>query len=185
MKGVKANGNNYLANHIVICGGAWSSQLLDLLPKKDMILSDDIYPLKGQILLFEFQKHILLDELVPNILLAEDKYLVPRASNLLLVGASYENSGFDKSLNAKNSQALYEFALKYIPTLPQARLVKEWSGLRPATRSGKIHIKCLVSYKNLYINAGHFSNGINTALASAKKIVELVVFGNKHPLSQG
>lgn len=180
ISGVVSADKTYLASNVIVCGGAWSSELLSLLAEpleyfKGHNLKEDIFPLKGQILLFEFAKNISLDAIVEHIFLAEDKYLVPRADNLLLVGASYENSGFDKSLNTQSAKLLRDFALKYVAGLDKAKLVKQWSGLRPATHSGLIHIQRLLPYQNLYLNAGHFSNGINTALASGQKITELIV----------
>lgn len=164
---------SYQAQHIIICGGAWSGELLNLLPKSDVLVGD-IYPMRGQILLLELPSSINLDTIIPYIILKDDKYLVPRADNLLLVGASYETVGFNKEITQSVREELHRFALNYLPRWAQGKIVKQWAGLRPASYSGKIYIEKSRHYQNLYFNAGHFSNGINTALASAKTLLNFI-----------
>lgn len=186
--GVKTQNNSHYAKHTIVCGGAWSGELLKTLSKVEPLVAD-IYPMRGQILLLELPKHYSLDKIMPHIVLTEDKYFVPRTDNLLLIGSNYESVGFDSSITQQAYVQLHQFALKHYPILAKAKLVKQWAGLRPATHSGKIYIGAFKEfaskgfaskefaskkYQGLYFNAGHFSNGINTALASADIIKDTI-----------
>ena len=133
---------------------------------------DDIYPVKGQILLLQAKPKLL-----KHIILAEDKYLVPRIDGKILVGSTYEKTGFDKSIDSKTAQLLFNFAIKYCPQLKNAKIIKQWAGLRPASASG-VKITKHLAYNNLFINVGHFSNGLNTAPASAELITNLIKNAN-------
>ncbi|MCH8163639.1 MAG: FAD-dependent oxidoreductase, partial [Proteobacteria bacterium] len=55
-----------------------------------------------------------------------------------------------------------------------AEFIKHWSGLRPATDSGKPYLGQLKDYENVYINAGHFRKGILQAPVCARIIAEMV-----------
>lgn len=171
INGITTKDKQYKAKHTIICGGAWSGELLKTLPKPEL-LTADIYPMRGQILLLQLPKSLNLDTIMPHIVLVDNKYFVPRADNLLLVGATFEAVGFNKNTTQDKQDELYQFSLKHYPILKQAKKVKAWSGLRPATHSGKIHIEKSANYTGLYFNAGHFGNGINTALASADELLK-------------
>ena len=172
-QGVKANHENFYAGQTIIATGVWANDLLPGFASNDATQAVDIYPVKGQILLLR-AKQTLINPIVPHIFLANDKYLVPRTDGLILVGASYEHTGFDQSLSQVIKDELYDFAIQSYPLLSQANIVNHWSGLRPANRLGDIYIGKHPHYDNLYLNVGHFSNGINTAPASAKTITKMI-----------
>jgi glycine oxidase len=60
------------------------------------------------------------------------------------------------------------------PDINNAKFVKHWSGLRPATKNGKPYIGQLDNYDNVYINAGHFRKGILQAPVCARIIAEMI-----------
>ncbi len=158
--GVIANHKSYYSDFTIICSGAWTSKLN---------ITDDVYPLKGQMILLKAKVGV-----VPHILLDNYHYIIPRKDGRVLVGSTRENVGFNKSLDKKTKQHLLCFAYKHYPGLKNAMFEKHWAGLRPATHSGKINIGKHAKYENLYLNVGHSTNGFSTAPASANMIRDLI-----------
>jgi glycine oxidase len=147
--------HNIIAKHTIICGGAWSEKLVDV----------DVYPMKGQIItIFDANRSL------PHIVLKNGNYIVPRKDGVVLVGATMEDIGFDNSLD--KSQELFEFLLELYPQFKDHTITHHWCGFRPA--SDTIIIEKSDKYDNLFINTGHFRNGLNTAPQSAKIIRDLI-----------
>ncbi len=146
---------------MVACAGAWSEQLLTL--------KDEIFPMKGQMIVLKAQA----DE-IPHIILDQGRYIIPRADGKILVGSTMEEVGFNRDVDLPTRQSLHEFAWQHVPALKNAEIEHHWSGFRPASRSGKVIVAKDEKYQNLFINTGHFRNGLNMAPASANKITQLV-----------
>lgn len=150
-------GDNIIAKNTVICSGAWSSDFI----------TNKIYPIKGQIItIFDDKKSL------KNIILKNGNYIVPRKDGVILVGATMEDAGFDENLTtAKND--LFDFLISIYPQFKNHSITNHWCGFRPA--SDTIIIEKSSQYNNLFINTGHFRNGLNTALQSAKILTNLIL----------
>ena len=161
VQGVKTSKGDYLADNVVACSGAWSSQWLTL--------EDEVFPMKGQMIVIQAQPgdlaHIVLDQ---------GRYIIPRKDGKILVGSTMQDIGFDKSTDESIGQELFEFAVARFEQLRDCPIVHHWSGFRPATRSGSVILGRDESYQNLYINTGHFRNGLNMAPESARRITQLI-----------
>lgn len=158
--GVHSNRGDFLSENVVLCAGAWSGQLLNK--------PQYIFPIKGQMIVLQARigeiKHIILNQ---------GRYLIPRVDGKILVGASMEDVGFNRELDEATKNSLYAFALRQIPSLKNAKILHHWSGFRPATLDCAVVAKHK-TYENLFINAGHFRNGLNMAPESANRIVQLI-----------
>jgi glycine oxidase len=159
--GVRTSKGDFLSDKVVACAGAWSEQLLTL--------KDEIFPMKGQMIVLKAQA----DE-IPHIILDQGRYIIPRADGKILVGSTMEEVGFNRDVDLPTRQSLHEFAWQHVPALKNAEIEHHWSGFRPASRSGKVIVAKDEKYQNLFINTGHFRNGLNMAPASANKITQLV-----------
>lgn len=159
--GVKSKQNQYLANNVVACSGAWSSKWLGL--------KEEIFPMKGQMILIKSTpdalKHIVLDQ---------GRYIIPRKDGRILVGSTMENVGFDKSIDTDTKKSLYDFACQRFSVLNGASIEYHWAGFRPASTSGKVILGKHDKFENLFINTGHFRNGLNMAPESANRIQQLI-----------
>jgi glycine oxidase len=159
--GVKTNRQNYLADYVVVCSGAWSSEWL--------ALEEKIFPMKGQMIILKAEvatvKHIVLDK---------GRYIIPRKDGRILVGSTMQNVGFDKSTDEQTRQILHKFASQRFEALTKAEVEYHWSGFRPASKSAKIMLGRYGEFDNVYLNTGHFRNGLNTAPESAKRITQLI-----------
>ncbi len=160
ISGLKVSGGSVLeAESYVVCAGAWSGEMLGW---------KDIFPVKGQMLLFDAKG--LLD----TILLKDDIYLIPRRDGLILAGSTLEHCGFDKSLT--QGAHLHEKASEMLPELKGLSPVKHWAGLRPGSPANMPTISRHPDFENLYVNAGHFRYGVTMAPAAAR-ILANIVFG--------
>lgn len=162
-----ASGRNQriYADRFIVAAGAWSSRLLDPFPP-----GIQIHPVKGQMLLFEAAPGLL-----KPIVLNAGRYLIPRKDGRILVGSSVEHCGFDNSVTEPVRTSLQQFAVSMVPELGELPVAAQWAGLRPGSPSGIPYICAHPNMDNLYLNCGHFRNGIATAPASARLVADLVL----------
>jgi len=159
--GVVANGKTYHAKQVLIAGGAWSAELLNQcqdVPK--------IKPVKGQMILFNGPVGLL-----KQIVLLENRYLIPRKDGRILCGSSIESSGFDKSTSQEVKQELMDSAIEILPELSRLPVEHHWAGLRPGSPDGIPYIGQHAKIEGLYVNAGHFRNGVILGIGSSYNVV--------------
>jgi glycine oxidase len=145
----------FLAGTAVNCRGAWSGA--------------PVKPRKGQMLYLQPQRQDLLRHVVH----APDAYIVPRSSGKILVGASVEDVGFDKTVAPATIQDLLGAATKYLPPLGSAPIIESWAGLRPGTPDD-LPLLGPTELPRVFVASGHFRNGILLAPITAKIMAELV-----------
>jgi len=139
---------------VVLCTGAWSQS----------VSGDEkiqIQPAKGQMVLFDAQPG-----LVNRIVLSNGQYLIPRRDGKVVAGSTLEHTGFDKMTTQQAKDTLTDMAINLFPALADCYVSHHWAGLRPETPSGVPYIGKLPNYENVYINSGHFRNGLVLAPAS-------------------
>jgi glycine oxidase len=86
-----------------------------------------------------------------------------------------EHAGFDKSLSVAARASLRDSAINMLPALANIPVKKQWAGLRPGAPGGIPSIGQLPSWSNLYVNAGHFRNGLVLAPASARLLADILL----------
>lgn len=150
---------------LVVAGGAWSGEIL-----KRLGLELAVTPVRGQMLLFRAQPGVL-----ERIVLSGNHYLIPRADGRILAGSTLEYVGFDKSATEQGREELYRFATALLPQLADCPIEMQWAGLRPGTVDGVPFIGPCPAVSGLYLNAGHFRNGVVTGLASARLLADLMM----------
>ena len=155
---IAANGR-FFAQAAVNCQGAWSGF--------------PVRPRKGQMLYVQPKTSGVLKHVVR----APEVYLVPRSSGKILVGATVEDIGYDKTVIPEMIQALHLRAAGLVPELARAQIVSSWAGLRPGTPDNLPVIGQID--KNVFIASGHYRNGILLAPATAKIMADLI--GGKSP----
>ena len=160
--GVQTEQGAFTAERVVIAGGAWSGQIL---ASSGMQLP--VTPVRGQMLLYKTQPGTLR-----HILLHEGYYLIPRRDGLVLVGSTLEYMGFDKETTQQARDLLSRTAISLVPELAQADIIKQWAGLRPGTVDGIPLIGECPGIRGLYLNTGHFRNGVVMAPASVQVLLD-------------
>lgn len=159
--GVETGGKLLTAERYVVTAGAWSEGLLRFV---------QVEPVKGQIVLFQAPPGLL-----GRIVLAGNRYLIPRRDGHILAGSTVERAGFDKSLTDAALAELQAFALETLPALADCPIERQWAGLRPGTASGVPYIGVHPEISNLYFNCGHFRNGLVMGPASARLLADLLL----------
>jgi glycine oxidase len=140
----------------VLCGGAWSSQLLPGLP---------VFPVKGQMLSLQGPIGAL-----SRVVFGPGTYLVPREDGLLVVGATSEpEAGFSEGLTPAGQRQLQAGIDALLPTATGWPPMERWWGFRPCTPDqapllGKGPIG------GLWLATGHHRNGVLLAAISAELV---------------
>lgn len=150
------------ADCVVFCSGAWTSTLL---PEQQL----KIEPVKGQMIVFDAPLG-----LVKRVVLSDGRYVIPRRDGKVVVGSTLEYAGFDKTTNNEAKQSLYESAMDLYPALEQYPVIHQWAGLRPGSPNGVPSIGAIAGYENVFVNAGHFRNGLVLAPASVELLCDIV-----------
>lgn len=164
VQGVVANGRPWSAERVLIAGGAWSASLLQGCGE-----APKISPVKGQMILFKGEPGLL-----PHILLAENRYLIPRRDGRIVCGSTLEHSGFDKHISDEVKDELLASAQDIFPALRELPVEYHWAGLRPGSPEGEPYIGEYDGVQGLYINAGHYRNGVILGLGSAQRIAQII-----------
>ena len=151
------------ADTVVLCTGAW---LTSLLPKPHRV--PEVRPVRGQMIEYAAEA-----DLLHNIVWSEDfetkksHYLIPRPNGRILVGSTLEKCGFDNATTDAARDELSDFAKQVLPELAKFNIARQWAGLRPATSSAEPLIGVHPAIDNLFINGGHYRDGIALAPVSA------------------
>lgn len=152
------------AERVVLAGGAWNAGLLG-----DQLEGLDVRPIRGQMLVLRGEPGALR-----RIVLYRDRYLIPRADGRIVVGSTLEDVGFDKSTTDAAKEELLAAARELMPQLGGWPVERQWAGLRPGSPQGIPVIDEHPRIKGLYVNAGHYRNGVVMGLASARLCVDLI-----------
>ncbi|WP_413044313.1 glycine oxidase ThiO [Pseudomonas sp. YJ42] len=166
--GVRAAQGEMRADRVVVAAGAWSGKLLATLG-----LELPVRPMKGQMILFK-----CAEDFLPSMVLAKRRYAIPRRDGHILVGSTLEDVGFDKTPTEEALDSLRATAIDLLPALADAEVIKHWAGLRPASPEGVPYIGPVPGHDGLWLNCGHFRNGLVLAPASCQLLADLMT-GNR------
>ncbi len=168
--GVKTNNEIIKTKEIIVCSGAWTSKI-----KNIEIKEVPIRPVKGQMVCLKIPKNI---SLLKHILWRENVYLVPRNNSDLIIGATEEEMGYDKSLTVGGIYNLLKIAREVLPAIEDLSIVESWSGLRPTSRDDAPIIGPSKKLKGLIYATGHHKNGILLAPLTSSVIKNYYLNGN-------
>ena len=171
--GVVTSRGEFTAPVVVVAGGAWTQQILSPLGAEI-----NVRPVRGQMILFEGDPGQ-----VKRIVLSQNRYVIPRQDGRILVGSTLEEVGFDKSTTEAAKQELIQEAVRIIPGLAECAVAHHWAGLRPGSEEGIPYICKHPEVSGLYINAGHYRNGVVLGPASARLMADIVL--ERDPIIKG
>lgn len=161
---VRSDSGCWIAEKVVVCAGAWSGVLLERVG-----LALPVVPVRGQMLLFAPRPG-----LINSIILKDGKYVIPRLDGHILAGSTTEEVGFDKRTTDDARDLLLHHAFDIVPALRDVPVVQQWAGLRPGAPGGLPFIGAVPDRPNVFVNAGHYRNGLVLAPASAHLVADLV-----------
>ena len=153
--------------HFVLAAGAWSNRLGESLG-----INLPVFPSRGQIVLLES-----VPRKIERVIHASGCYLVPRSDGKVIVGATVESVGYNKSTSVEGIQELLDWALEVAPGLKDMAFVRCWSGLRPATKRGGPFLGQVEGFDNVIVATAHNRNGILLSAVTGRLIAELISLG--------
>ena len=166
--GVRTESGSIAAATVVIASGARSSQITGLCPRLP------VTPRKGQILSLKTPAPMF-----QRLIRWEHAYLMQRRGGELVVGATNEDVGFDRSLTPSGIGGLLDRVQQLSSCTAKLAIKEMWTGLRPSTPDG---LPVLGHAANGLIYAtGHYRNGILLAPITAS-IVSALVMNRPSPI---
>lgn len=120
-------------DHVIVCNGVWANDLLDVHPEKSVKRNSltRITPIKGQAL------RVQLPAAAPAVILRnQSTYIIPdtsdnAAQNIVHIGSTSEDVGFDLSCDEATAQNLLTKAATMLPMVKESKILNHWAGLRP------------------------------------------------------
>ncbi|KAF1071861.1 MAG: Glycine oxidase [Pseudomonas citronellolis] len=165
ISGVWTARGEFRAERVVLAAGAWSGELLASLG-----LSLPVAPVKGQMILYR-----CAEDFLASMVLAKGRYAIPRRDGHVLVGSTLEHVGFDKTPTQEALASLRASAEELLPALKAMEPVRQWAGLRPGSPEGIPFIGELEAFPGLWLNTGHYRNGLVLAPASCRLLADLML----------
>lgn len=150
----------YQTATFVNCAGAWSNQISGA--------AAPTRPRKGQML-----SVIPRDYKLRHVIRSHEVYLVPRKDGRVVIGATVEDCGFDKTIDSARIQDLHQKAANLVPSIGEAKILDAWTGLRPGSPDD-LPIMGPGLLPGTYVATGHFRNGILLAPITAALIADLI-----------
>ena len=166
-------GERLIADQFVLATGAWSGQMR--LPGAAL----PVAPRKGQMI------EVTLDApddsnrpVLPVVVRTPELYLVPRGDGRVVIGATVEHAGFDRSIDEAAGQRLWQAAAALWPPILEGRITTRWTGLRPGYAQGvRDALPVIGEFEGepgMWAATGHFRNGILLAPATGRVLRELL-----------
>lgn len=150
----------YQTATFVNCAGAWASQIAGApAPAR---------PRKGQML-----SVLPRDCKLRHVIRSREVYLVPRKDGRVIIGATVEDCGFDKTVDSEKIQQLHQKAANLVPSIGEAKILDAWAGLRPGSPDD-LPIMGAGRLPGSYVSTGHFRNGILLAPITGVVMAELI-----------
>jgi glycine/D-amino acid oxidase-like deaminating enzyme len=178
--GVQTSIGNIAADDVVIAAGPWSSELaekfggtLSVLPRKGFLLVTSRMPKR----IF----HKVYDADYVGAVGSDDRDLQTStviestASGTVLIGSSREHVGFDNGLNMEALREIATRAVRLMPFLSRASIMRAYYGFRPFSRDHVPVIGPDCQVPGLWYAAGHEGAGIGLAPATAEMLASLML----------
>jgi glycine oxidase len=153
------------AGHVVIAAGAWSPTI-GALPRPL-----PVEPVRGQMAATPWPSA------TPAAILYDgDGYVLARGAEALL-GSTMEHAGFDCHVTNEGLAQIFRGAVRLLPALLQAPVLRTWAGLRPLTADGRPIVGRDPEIERLWYATGHGRNGVLLAVLTGEVIGDLVSAG--------
>ncbi len=171
---VLADGSTLCAPVVLVAAGAETGRLGGL---PDGVLPP-VRPVKGHVVRLQGPTGApLLDRTLRGLVHGRPCYLVPRRDGGLVVGATSEERGFDRTVQAGAVHTLLDDARTLLPGVDELELVECIAGLRPGSPDNRPWVGP-ASVPGLVIATGHYRNGILLAPLTAEAVAIYLTSGS-------
>lgn len=164
------------ADAMVVSTGAWGAAAAASGRDLHTLPAGSIEPRKGQMLRVRQPEGTSLT----TVLRSPSIYIVPRGNGSLVVGATVEDAGFDRTIHDDATEWLLREAAQLwwpIAGVTPEHIEEVWTGIRPATADALPIIGSLKhedDWPKVIFATGHYRNGILLAPGTARLVGELV-----------
>lgn len=162
--GIRADTGDFACATAVVSAGTWSGQIgfgPTVLP---------VHPVRGQMILMKFDGRPF-----QRVIARGKTYLVPRKDGHVLLGATEEHDGsFSKRNTAAGIAGLIQTAVKLVPSIADAAMVTQWTGLRPGTPDDNPCIGTVPGLHGLVAATGHYRAGLILAPITAEIVSRFI-----------
>jgi len=165
---VLADGSVLGAGSVVLCAGAETPGIAGLPPGT----LPPVRPVKGHVVRLRGGLR-LLDRTVRGLVRGRPCYLVPREDGSVVLGATSEERGFDRSVQAGAVHALLDDARALVPGIDELELVACQAGLRPGSPDNGPSVGWS-AVPGLAVATGHYRNGILLAPLTADALAAIL-----------
>jgi glycine oxidase len=166
-----ADGREFRARDVVVASGSWTG-VADWLPAE---VRPPVRPVKGELIVLRGDEPVC-----ERIIASERMYLVPRGDGRLILGATVEERGFDRSVTAGGVHELLREAYRVLPEIAELELAEVRAGLRPGTPDNAPLIG-RAGQGGPILATGHYRNGVLQAPITADAVAALLS-GEKPPV---
>jgi glycine oxidase len=160
--GVRTARESFNAPVVVVASGVQSTELGGLSP------AIPLSPRKGQILSLTSTTATF-----SRMIRWEHAYVVPRRSGELIVGATNEDAGFDRSVTPAGIGGLLERVQRISSYVSKLPIHDMWTGLRPTSPDG-LPLIGNAAVEGLIYATGHYRNGILLAPVTAAAVLSFI-----------
>lgn len=171
-----ADGQVCSGNYAIVCGGAWTPDLM-----KKLGANIPIQAGKGYSITLKNPPHLFNH----NFTMAEKKVAVTPMGDSMRFAGTMEIVGRDTSVTAPKVNAIKKAILAFYPQYTMEDLDKEkiWVGLRPCSADGMPYIGRVSHHKNIYISSGYSMVGMSLSFAAGEILQQLITSGKADLLS--
>ncbi|MFL6123947.1 glycine oxidase ThiO [Actinophytocola sp.] len=164
---VELDGSTLGCDVVVIAAGAWSGAL-------HPALASAVRPVKGEILRLRRRPNALPPPVhtVRGLVESRPVYLVPRAGDELVVGATQYEAGFDDEVTVGGVRDLLMYAERVVPGIAEYGLTECAAGLRAGSRDNLPLVGWLEP--GVLVATGHHRNGLLLAPITADAVRAIV-----------
>ena len=168
-RGVLLADGGDIASAVVVVAAGCASGVIDGLPGP---LRTVVRPVKGQLLRLRHPEGMppVISHTIRATVRGADVYLVPRADGEVIVGATQEERGPDRTVTAGAVHDLLHDAMSVLPVTSELILTETCAGLRPGTPDNG-PIVGGGGIEGLLLATGHYRNGILMSPVTADAIV--------------
>ncbi|MEX0659417.1 MAG: glycine oxidase ThiO [Egibacteraceae bacterium] len=166
-----ADGTALHAPRVVLAAGAGTGAIAGL----PAAAVPPVRPVKGQLL--HLRPRGGAPPLTSRTIRGLDVYVVARADGRLVVGATVEEQGHDRTATAGGVRRLLRDAWELLPGIDEYELTETAVGLRPGSPDNAPLLGPAAGVHGLILATGHYRNGILLAPVTAEAITELLVTG--------
>ena len=165
---IKSNNMNINADAYLICGGAFSGNIL-----RKLSIKDKIYPIKGYSIRIKNSDKYRLNH---NMTDYNKKLVLAPLDSHLRISGMMRFAGVDNRVKQSDIEYMITATKQIIPSLDFSNM-EVHAGLRPYTPNSTPQIG-KAKYKNMFLNIGHGMFGWTLSLGSGKKISEIISNSN-------